>query len=65
MGAGFVLPRDAGPHREDWPEVGAAGRCAIGAVCRPSPPADLRRSLRPATRIRWAAPWIPPEFTVP
>ena len=39
IGAGFALPRDAGPHRENWPEVGvpSRSRACVRAAMRVSP----------------------------
>ena len=45
IGAGFALPRDAGPHRENWPEVGVPSRQRHADPGVGGPP-DLTPSVR-------------------
>ena len=59
---GFALPRDAGPHRENWPEVGVpvpAGHSSRGGTCRDGSHAGVWRlalSLPGGQRCRSEGP---------
>ena len=47
-GAGFALPRDAGPHREDWPEVGVPSPALlfVGETRAQATPGSTRTPIR-------------------